>query len=186
MFMSTHVIDTFRFCPSCGQPAKQPGANPFTCVGCDYIYYFNPSITVGGIVADHNGRILLLRRAHNPGKGKFGLPGGFVEPGESTEDALIREVKEEINLQVQSLEYITSLPNTYAYRGVTLPISDVFYTCHVDSFESLQAHPDEVEGYLFCHPTEKELGQMAFASNRRAIELYLRRTGRACDRPAVA
>lgn len=173
--MNTYVVDTFRFCPSCGQQAKQPGANPFSCSKCDYIYYFNPSIAVAGIVADDDGRILLLRRAHDPGLGKFGLPGGFVERGESTEDALIREVREEVNLQVQTLDYLTSMPNTYTLHGITQSISDIFYVCHVASFGSLEADPDEVESWLFCHPTEKELGQMAFASNRLAVELYLSR-----------
>ncbi|MEQ0563726.1 NUDIX domain-containing protein [Amycolatopsis sp. NEAU-NG30] len=55
---------------------------------------------VGGIVHDDQGRLLLIRRANDPGSGQWSLPGGRVEPGESDETAVIRELREETGLDV--------------------------------------------------------------------------------------
>jgi ADP-ribose pyrophosphatase YjhB (NUDIX family) len=56
---------------------------------------------VGAIITDAAGRLLLIRRGHEPGKGLWSLPGGKVEPGETDEQALIREVGEETGLSVR-------------------------------------------------------------------------------------
>lgn len=56
---------------------------------------------VGAIVRDQAGRLLLIRRGHPPGKGLWSLPGGRVDPGESDEAAVVREVREEAGLDVR-------------------------------------------------------------------------------------
>jgi ADP-ribose pyrophosphatase YjhB (NUDIX family) len=55
---------------------------------------------VGGIAFDDHGRLLLIRRVNNPGSGQWSLPGGRVEPGESDETAVVRELCEETGLKV--------------------------------------------------------------------------------------
>ena len=129
--MSETVEQVFRFCPRCGTEASTTGTNPFRCTGCDYIHYFGPCAAVAGIICDPDGRVLFLRRQRDPGQGKLGIPGGFVDQGESLEDALRREALEEVNLRVLRTEYLTSFPNSYNYRGVTLPVTDVFFQCEV-------------------------------------------------------
>lgn len=56
---------------------------------------------VGAIITDAGGRLLLIKRGHEPGKGLWSIPGGRVEPGETDEQAVIREVREETGLVVQ-------------------------------------------------------------------------------------
>lgn len=58
---------------------------------------------VGGIVLDGTGRLLMVRRGHEPDRGRWSLPGGRVEPGESDEEATVREVREETGLDVEVL-----------------------------------------------------------------------------------
>jgi ADP-ribose pyrophosphatase YjhB (NUDIX family) len=136
----------------------------------------NVASAVGAIIPDEQGRILLLRRAKDPRKGKLGAPGGFMDPGETVEVALRREVMEEVNLDVVSMEYLYSAPNYYEYRGITYPTADLFFVGHVKSFETLRAM-DEVESVLFADPREIDEKEIAFPSLYQAIRVYL-------DRPA--
>lgn len=55
---------------------------------------------VGAIISDQTGRLLLVLRGHDPGKGLWSVPGGRIEPGETDEQAVIREVREETGLEV--------------------------------------------------------------------------------------
>lgn len=88
--------EAFTHCPGCG--ARRPErAEPLSC-RCGFHYYFNPAVAVGGLITDADGRMLFIRRARDPGRGKLGLPGGFVDAGESAEEALRREVEEEVGL----------------------------------------------------------------------------------------
>ncbi|ADG13263.1 NUDIX hydrolase [Methanocaldococcus infernus ME] len=71
--------------------------------------YLIPSLAVDGIIFEDN-KILLIKRRNEPFKGYYALPGGFVECGESCEEAIIREIKEETNLDVE----IEKLLNVYS------------------------------------------------------------------------
>jgi 8-oxo-dGTP diphosphatase len=64
---------------------------------------------VGAIIFDHAGRLLLIKRGHDPGKGLWSIPGGRVEDGESDADALVREVGEETGLIVTAGPLIGSV-----------------------------------------------------------------------------
>jgi ADP-ribose pyrophosphatase YjhB (NUDIX family) len=130
---------------------------------------------VAAIATDPDGQILLLVRAKDPGKGLYGLPGGFVDAGETCEQALVREVMEEISLNVTGMEYLASFPNEYCYQGFILPVTDLFFVMEVESFDALHLADGEIDDIRFCHPTKKELKRMAFESNRRALEVFLAR-----------
>ncbi len=171
--MNQPLPDAFDFCPKCGGAAETIGVNPFQCASCDFRFYFGPTCAVAAIVTDHEGRVLFLKRAHDPGRDMLGLPGGFVDAGEGVEEALLREVREETNLKVARFNYIASFPNTYAHRGLLYCVADVFFRCFVDSLASLKTDPSEVDECYFLHPTAKELSQMAFESNRLAVEKFL-------------
>lgn len=65
-----------------------------------------PLLTVDCVAVDRDGRVLLIKRAHPPFKGRFALPGGFVEVGETVEDACRRELFEETGVRVKALTLI--------------------------------------------------------------------------------
>ena len=171
--MSIPLAEAFRFCPRCGAAVENVGGNPLQCGQCAFAYYFTPVTGVVGIIAAEDGRVLLLQRARDPGRGLWGLPGGFVDPGESADEALIREVREEVGLTAVQLNYLGSFANRYDYRGVVIPVTDVIYTCTVESHAPLRVEPEEIQEAVWLHPGEAELSRMAFTSNRRALELYL-------------
>jgi 8-oxo-dGTP diphosphatase len=64
---------------------------------------------VGAIITDAAGRLLLIRRGHEPGRGLWSVPGGRVEPGETDEQAVIREVREETGLAVRTVRLVGSV-----------------------------------------------------------------------------
>ncbi len=68
--------------------------------------YSSPRLTVDGVLFDDSKRILLVKRRRDPFKGKWALPGGFVEYGERTEDAVVREVLEETGLETRVVKLI--------------------------------------------------------------------------------
>src|SRR5438128_474949 len=76
---------------------------------------------VGGVTHDTQGRLLLVRRAHDPGKGLWSLPGGRVDPGETDADALAREMFEETGLNVEAGRLVGS---------VTRPAATGVYEIH--------------------------------------------------------
>jgi 8-oxo-dGTP diphosphatase len=71
-----------------------------------------PLVGVGAVVA-HEGRILLVRRATEPARGQWSLPGGLIELGESLERAIVREVEEETGLIVEPVELVELLDRIY-------------------------------------------------------------------------
>jgi mutator protein MutT len=74
------------------------------------LYPKQPIIGVGAVIIK-DGKILLEKRKNEPGKGKWSIPGGLVELGESVEQTVIREVKEETGLEVEKPEHIDVVDN---------------------------------------------------------------------------
>jgi len=162
----------YRYCPACGAERSQfEPPRPFRCHACGHTTFFGPVAAVGAIVTDRDGLVLLIRRAHDPARGKLGMPGGFIDPGESSEEALRREVHEEVGLSIRNMTYLTSAPNHYDYRGVEIPVLDMFYVVEVEHGE-IQNHDGEVTEWIWTPLTEDVLKQLAFPSNRWALELY--------------
>ena len=157
--------DLFRFCPRCGapRPADNAGAVPYSCGGCGLVYFFNPTVAAAAWVFDAAGRALLIRRARDPAMGKLAIPGGFVDPGETADAALRREIREEVGLEVDGVAYLTSFPNRYHYRDVTYPVLDLVFTAR--AVAPGDARPlDGVAGLEWRHPAAVDPAELAFPS----------------------
>ena len=70
------------------------------CQACGFIHYLNPRV-VAAAIPERDGSVLLMRRALEPRRGYWTPPGGFVELGESTEEAALRESEEEVGLPLE-------------------------------------------------------------------------------------
>jgi ADP-ribose pyrophosphatase YjhB (NUDIX family) len=90
-----------RFCPRCGQPAEVNFPRRIACAHCGYSAYYNPKPVAGAIPVDENGRVILLRRGFDPARGRWTFPGGFVDLGESVQNAAHRETKEELRMAIE-------------------------------------------------------------------------------------
>jgi NAD+ diphosphatase len=100
---------THCFCGSCGSPtALKPGERALECTACGSLSY--PRISPAVIVAVIRGKSILLARARRFPPGLYSVLAGFVEPGETLEECVGREIREETGIEVKNLRYFASQP----------------------------------------------------------------------------
>ncbi|MBL8891707.1 MAG: NUDIX domain-containing protein [Planctomycetaceae bacterium] len=167
------VSHAFRFCPRCGHAHPNPGQSPFQCSQCGWSYYFGPVSAVGALIINDQRQMLLVKRARDPGKGMLGLPGGFVDAGETAEQALQREVREETGLEIEGAQLLLTYPNQYRHCDFVVPVLDFFFQCRPVDASCLHLADGELSAFQWTRPTTEQLGRMAFPSNRMAIEKWL-------------
>lgn len=174
----------FRHCPRCGHGPVEPETHPvFSCPGCGLHYHFNPAVAAGVLVSDREGRVLFIRRAKEPAKGRLGVPGGFVDAGESAEESARRETLEETGLEVEGLEFLGSWPNLYEWRGVAYPVVDLYFTGRARDGSSPEAR-HEVDEVLWLRLEDVEPADLAFPTTRAAVARLRGRQGRDAASPA--
>ncbi|MDD2243805.1 MAG: NUDIX domain-containing protein [Dysgonamonadaceae bacterium] len=169
----THPLKQFNFCPKCGSNNFiENNEKSKRCTDCGFIYYFNSSAAVVAIIKNDNNEILVAKRAKEPAKGTFDLPGGFVDMYETAEQAVAREVLEETRLVIASAEYLFSIPNIYVYSGFEVHTVDMFFSCSVKDFSRLKAQ-DDVEELLFINKKQLNPNDFGLTSIRQGIEKML-------------
>jgi 8-oxo-dGTP diphosphatase len=104
-------------CPRC-RAELQCEERSVHCPACGLAVYANPAPTASAIVVDAQGRVLLARRAAEPGAGLWDLLGGFIDEGEEPLAALRRELEEETSLRIEPLEYLGGYPDRYGEEGI--------------------------------------------------------------------
>ena len=168
---------TARYCPSCGGQLlrrRPPGDERVrgVCSVCGRVHYENPKIVVGS-VGRWQGRILLCRRAIEPAAGKWTIPAGFLELGESAEQGAEREAFEEARARIALLGLIAvySIPHIGQVQ--------LMYLAELLSPE-LEAGPESLEVALFA-PDEIPWDELAFPTVRRV----LLRTLELAEKPAA-
>lgn len=159
----------YRFCPRCGAELERrllKGGDPerLVCVSCGFVFYQDPKVAVGTIIRVADGRLVLVRRAIEPGYGLWVFPGGYVDRGEEVKIAAIREAREEAGLEVR----IDSLVNVYSYADGS-PVIIVYSATAVGG--ELCIDDECLEARLFDRH-EIPWDALAFRSTREALEDY--------------
>ncbi len=170
--MPPSALDSiYRFCPRCSAPlvAKRPkDGEPErpVCERCGYIVYLDPKVAVGTIISNAKGEIALVRRAIEPGFGKWVFPGGYVDRGETLVAAATRETLEESQLEIR----LDGLVNVYSYPD-RVPVIIVYAATHTGG--DLVAADESLEARWFGEaalPWE----ELAFRSTREGLRDFLK------------
>ena len=159
----------YRFCPVCGHQLvskllKQGDPERLVCTGCEYILYLDPKVATGTIIAVEDRRIVLVRRAIEPGYGRWVFPGGYVDRGEIVTDAAIREAREEAGLEVR----LDGLISIYSYAGRP-PIVIVYAATAMGG--ALQHDEESLEVGTFARE-DIPWDELAFQSTHEALRDY--------------
>lgn len=171
-----HFSELFTHCPACGSALFiQNNVKSKRCQDCGFVYYVNPSAAVAGFILNEAGELLVCRRGKEPEKGTWDLPGGFVDDNESAEEAIKREILEELQAKVTSVEYLFSLPNLYEYGGMTIPTLDLFFACGLEDTTDLHAS-DDVEACFFVPLNEINPELFGLKSIKKGVGMFLRMT----------
>ena len=93
-------VDGWKYCPRCAAELEHSHER-VDCPSCGFVSYSNSEPTACALLVDHEGRLLLVRRAGDPYRGTWDLPGGFLEEAETPVDGLRRELREETGLEIE-------------------------------------------------------------------------------------
>ena len=160
------------YCPACGKIGLEwKSTKSMICRTCGFQMYINVAAAAAAIIPDGENRILLTKRLWEPAAGTFDLPGGFIDPDETAEEGLKREVREELNLAITETNYFQSFPNIYTYNGLNYATLDLVFICKVTGFKNL--HPgDDISDVIFKKPGDINLDEIGLASIKTALARY--------------
>lgn len=175
--VNTPAPFAWNFCSICGHPLESrhdgESLRPH-CGHCYRFYYLNPVPAACCVVSDSKGRIIFVQRAVEPAKGLWSLPGGFVELGETTEDAALRELEEETDIRGHRPRLFGASTQQSALSGAVVVLG-----YRVDEWEgAMTARSDAMDVGLFG---KGERPPLAFEAHRELLALY-----DALDRPFPA
>lgn len=161
----------FRFCPRCGgalesRLLKSTEPERLVCSLCEFVFYQDPK-TAACTISMLDGGIVLLKRAIEPGLGKWVFPGGFVDRGESLQAAAVRETFEEVQLKVSLLGVLDAYSFPPHEVVVIVYAADVVHGTPEPGDEALAVH-------CFA-PEEIPWTELAFESTRAGLRDYIRR-----------
>ena len=158
------ALQGLRFCPRCGAEATIRYPRSLTCPTCGYGAYYNPKPVACAIPLTPDGRIVLLRRAFDPGRGLWTFPGGFVDLGESVEDAAHREVEEELRIGVE----LGALVGVYSRADDAVAL--IVYAATALDAPQITAESTEVRAFA---PDALPWDELAFWSTELALRDFL-------------
>jgi 8-oxo-dGTP diphosphatase len=158
------ALEDVRFCPRCGNEATIAFPRSITCASCGYGAFYNPKPVACAIAATADDHLILMRRGFEPQRGLWSMPGGFVDLGETVEDAAIRETKEEIGVEID----ITNLVGVYSRSTDRIVV--VVYAARTEGTPTRTEEALEVQAF---RPTTIPWDQLAFWSDGRALRDYL-------------
>ena len=160
------ALEDAKFCPRCSAPAEVDFPHSIACGECGYCAYYNPKPVACALTTTRAGKVILLRRGFEPGKGLWTIPGGFVDLGESVEQAAVREAMEELKIKVE----LTGFVGVYSR-----PDDRIVLLVHSAITDDAPQLTDEATEILIVDPSEIPWEDLAFWSTAEALRDYISR-----------
>lgn len=180
--LSQHYFAKFKYCPVCAAGYTQPGystttsAVVFKCDSCGFQHFFHANPTTAAVIPslDNQRLVLVTRRSRDPHKGKFDLPGGFVDYAETPEESLVRELKEEIGLEISEGKLFHTALEHYEFKGVIINANVLHYIIRPVADQEIALDPEENSEWKFVDIDEIITGkvELAWDGDVRAIREY--------------
>ena len=162
-------MEKLIYCSHCGKKNsfnEIDGNKRYHCIHCKSIHYQNPRPTATLIVPKNN-KILFVRRAYEPAKGCWSLPGGFLEMGETLEEGALRELKEETNLKGEVSKLLGTCSHFNSIFGDVLLIG---LEVKVEIWDKLKTGDDAYDATFF---EINKCPKLAFECHRKIFNYYL-------------
>ena len=170
----THPLKVVKFCPKCGSSDfNTSGSRSMKCGNCGFHIFFNSSAAVAALVTNDEGKLMLVRRGIEPDYGKLDLPGGFVDPGETAENAVKRELLEELGIKVKTLKYMSSAPNEYIFSDFSVFTIDLVFRVIPESISNLKPMDDILE-YQFYSEEQIDYDEIPAPSIKQFVKDFFK------------
>ena len=156
-----NTLQAFVFCPRCGTRFSNRNNTYLACGTCGFKHFDSPKPCAGVIPISADGKVLLVERALDPHKGKLDILGGFLQSGETFEEGVQREAREELDLTLSDLTYIASYSHPYVYQDIEYMLTTAIFTTSISASIDLKV-ADDVAGYKFLSPEAVTNDMLAF------------------------
>ena len=166
------ILQDWRYCPRCGTELRGD-LRRVECPACGFVAYANPAPTATAVIEDAEGRVLLGRRAIEPDRGLWDLPGGFVDEGEHPLDALRRELREETSLEVEPAEFLGVWMDRYGGDAPAVSTLNMYWTARITRGRPRAA--DDVAELRWFAPADIPWRELAFRVNAKVLRAWLDR-----------
>jgi 8-oxo-dGTP diphosphatase len=141
----------WKWCPRC-RGELRGDASRVECPACGFVDYASSKATAGALCLDDEGRVLLARRRAEPFRGRWDIPGGFLEEGEHPLDGVRRELREETGLEIEPLEFLGFWMDRYGGDSAAEATLNLYWTARVVSGNPQPA--DDVDALRWFSPAE--------------------------------
>ncbi len=144
-----------NYCHLCGAKYIEGKSQPWECSGCGNLSYQNSNPCAEIALFNEKGQVLISKRAFDPKKGKYDLPGGFLNLREKVHDGLVREIREELNLGPEDYSkpiLVTSWIDDYVFSKEVLVNLSLVFAAKLKT-KNISAS-DDVESFVFVDISE--------------------------------
>lgn len=158
----------YKFCSNCAELFDKRSDLLYVCPKCGFRIFVSPKPAAGALILNELGELLLLKRSVEPAKGKFGLCGGFVDPDETSIEALHREVFEETKLKFTDFDYFGSYTGDYNYMGVDYKVVTTYFLVKISGSDKVELS-DESSEFKFVNIKNINLDEIEIEDDKKAI-----------------
>lgn len=160
-----------KYCQFCSNDLTDK-QNYKVCDNCKRGTYFNPLPAVGALCINSDGRILLIKRKIDPYIDYWDTPGGFVSLNENAEQAVLRELNEEVGANAENPKYIGSFNNVYNFQGIEYNVMTLMFLCDVPNTKDLKAD-DDAKSFEFIDLNDIDYKKIAFPEQSSFLQHHL-------------